>query len=405
MIIQILKYTNKEMKKTFALMAVASLGVMGYAQTSAEIESQLAEVQDQIVNYDDGITDKWEIRIDGAYGTNLRPKSGDTYGAFEYEESTKVNLGVGYNPTSHWYVGLGSGYAHNMGHRINHYVPVLADIAWRWNSDNEKWSVFLEGRGGYMLSVGGTQTLYNGQKYDCPNGLMFDVQPGLYYRLKRNIDLKFSVGYMHFNPFDDTPDRMHCTNNIIAKLGMNFRKAVKTPARSELLAQEESLKAQLLAAQEAEEAARQAALKAAQEEAARKAAAEAEAARKAAEAEAARLAAIEAAKHKNLTLFYEIRLSDLTAEHNAQLDELVEWVNTRKIDKIVVKGYADRETGNPRLNEGYAKNRAEKVRKALIKKYKIDKSMIECSSYGDTEQPFNENIKNRCTIIVVNEID
>lgn len=397
------------MKKTFVMLAVASMGVMGNAQTSAEIESQLAEVQEQIVNYDDGITDKWELRIDAAAETSLKRDSRQV-GSLKWEEALGLNVGGGYNFNSNFYAGIATGYYHKIGNSQTNtapsYIPALLDLTYRWNlDDKEKWSFFIQARGGYCFGITSNEKLTSGGEYEYPDALYLDIQPGFYYRMKRNMDLKLSVGFAHISPEDDTPDLLHSTNMIMAKFGVNIRKAPKMPERSELLAQEESLKAQLLAAQEAEEAARQAALKAAQEEAARKAAAEAEAARKAAEAEAARLAAIEAAKHKNLTLFYEIRLSDLTAEHNAQLDELVEWVNTRKIDKIVVKGYADRETGNPRLNEGYAKNRAEKVRKALIKKYKIDKNMIECSSYGDTEQPFNENIKNRCTIIVVNEID
>lgn len=399
------------MKKTFVMLAVASLGVMGNAQTSAEIESQLTDVQEQLENYDDGIAKKWELRLDLAGETNfVDDPSSSKYTAFlPYEEALGFNIGGGYNFTSNFYAGLATGCFFSMGscelEKGPSYIPAILDLTYRWNlGDKERWSFFIQARGGYCFSITGDEKL-NGKTYEYPNALYADIQPGFYYRSKRNVDVKFSVGYAHLSPNDDTPDVLHSSNMLMAKIGANIRKAPKMPKRSELLAQEESLKAQLLAAQEAEEAARQAALKAAQEEAARKAAAEAEAARKAAEAEAARLAAIEAAKHKNLTLFYEIRLSDLTAEHNAQLDELVEWVNTRKIDKIVVKGYADRETGNPRLNEGYAKNRAEKVRKALIKKYKIDKSMIECSSYGDTEQPFNENIKNRCTIIVVNEID
>ena len=395
------------MKKTFVMLAVASLGVMGNAQTSAEIESQLTDVQEQLENYDDGIADKWELRIDAAAETTFTDDYTST-GSLKWEEGFAFNLGGGYNFNSNFYAGIATGHYNKIGRsktsKAPCYIPALLDLTYRWNGKKEKWSFFIEGRGGYMFGINSNQKIKGGE-YEFPDALYVDVQPGVYYRMKRNMDLKFSLGYAHISPMDDTPDMLYASNMLMAKVGINIRKAPKMPERSELLAQEESLKAQLLAAQEAEEAARQAALKAAQEEAARKAAAEAEAARKAAEAEAARLAAIEAAKHKNLTLFYEIRLSDLTAEHNAQLDELVEWVNTRKIDKIVVKGYADRETGNPRLNVGYAKNRAEKVRKALIKKYKIDKSMIECSSYGDTEQPFNENIKNRCTIIVVNEID
>lgn len=386
-------------------MAIASMGVMANAQSVEELQVKAAEVQQQLDNYDDGIAKKWELRIDGGYSTAF---GSDHQGITNSEDGGMVNLGVGYNFNSHLYLGLASGWTYKMG--LSHtktapsYLPLLGDITYRWNGKGEKWSFFLQGRGGYMLGMNKNE-MNCGVDYEYPNALYVDIQPGVYYRINRACDLKLSVGYAHISPDDDTPDLLYSSNMLMAKIGMNFRKAPKGPKRSELLAESALLAEQIEAARlAAEEAARQAALKAAQEEAARLAAAEA-AAKKAAEEEAARLAALEAAKHKELTLFYEIRLSDLTAEHNAQLDELVEWVRTRKIDKIEVKGYADRETGNPRLNVGYAKNRAEKVKKALIKKYKIDKNMIECSSYGDTVQPFGENIKNRCTIIVVNEVD
>lgn len=391
------------------LMAVASMGVMANAQSVEELQAKAAEVQQQLDNYDDGIAKKWEFRFDLAGETTFT----DDYkssGSLKWEEALGLNIGGGYNFNSNFYAGIATGYAHRMGRsktsKAPSYIPALLDLTYRWNfGEKEKWSFFIQGRGGYYFGINSNQKLAAGGEYEFPNALYVDVQPGIYYRIKPNMDLKFSVGYAHISPKDDTPDLLQSSNMLMAKIGMNFRKAPKGPKRSELLAESALLAEQIEAARlAAEEAARQAALKAAQEEAARKAAAEA-AARKAAEEEAARLAALEAAKHKELTLFYEIRLSDLTAEHNAQLDELVEWVNTRKIDKIEVKGYADRETGNPRLNVGYAKNRAEKVKKALVKKYKIDKNMIECSSYGDTVQPFGENIKNRCTIIVVNEID
>lgn len=387
--------------------AIASMGVMANAQSVEELQVKAAQIQEQLDNYDDGIAKKWEFRFDGAYENNF---VGTDNKAFTHkEEGAYLNLGAGYNFNSNFYAGIATGYIYGVGDcqmkNGNQFIPALADLTYRWNGKGEKWSFFIQGRGGYLFSIKGDEKTRTGENYEYPNGLYVDIQPGVYYRVNRAMDIKLSVGYAHMCPSDDTPDMSHATNMMVVKLGMNFRKAPKGPKRSELLAESALLAEQIEAARlAAEEAARQAALKAAQEEAARLAAAEA-AAKKAAEEEAARLAALEAAKHKELTLFYEIRLSDLTAEHNAQLDELVEWVNTRKIDKIEVKGYADRETGNPRLNVGYAKNRAEKVKKALIKKYKIDKNMIECSSYGDTVQPFGENIKNRCTIIVVNEVD
>ena len=394
------------MKKILTLMAVASLGVAAQAQTVQELETQLADVQQKLDNYDDGIAKKWELRFDLGYETAFRKGSP---GPTNKEDGGLFEIGGGYNFNSNWYLGLSSGffYRTGRGYCVNqpNYIPVLADLTYRWNlGSKEKWSIYLQGRGGYLIPTNDDLEINKNQVYDYSGTLYFDIQPGVYYRLRRNIDIKLSVGYSYYKTKDDD-DVSHGvldSHSLVAKIGMNFRPAPKTATRSELTAEAASIAAALEAARLAEEQARQDSIKAAQEAAAKKAAEE-EAARKAAELEAARLAALEADKHKNLTLFYEIRESDLLADHVAKLDELVEWVNTRKIDLIVVKGYADKNTGNYRLNQMYAKNRAEKVKKALIKKYGIDKNMIECSSYGDTVQPFEENDKNRCTIILVNE--
>ena len=392
------------MKKIFALMAVASLGVAAQAQTVQELETQLADVQQKLDNYDDGIAKKWEFKFDFS-GNVSTGYDDDTYGYTKGEESFSLDLGAGYNFTSNWFLGLNTGYFWKYGNESNRLIPLLLDVVYRWNlGEKEKWSLFLEGRGGYLFSIRANRDTKKYKDYEYKNYNFFEIQPGVYYRLKRNIDLRFSLGYAYTDPREgDNVDLVARHEHIFsAKLGMNFRGTPKTATRSELTAEAASIAAALEAARLAEEQARQDSIKAAQEAAAKKAAEE-EAARKAAELEAARLAALEADKHKNLTLFYEIRESDLLADHVAKLDELVEWVNTRKIDLIVVKGYADKNTGNYRLNQMYAKNRAEKVKKALIKKYGIDKNMIECSSYGDTVQPFEENDKNRCTIILVNE--
>ena len=55
-------------------------------------------------------------------------------------------------------------------------------------------------------------------------------------------------------------------------------------------------------------------------------------------------------------------------------------------------------TSNPKINIGYAKQRADKVA-AGLEKLGVEKSRISVSSYGDTVQPFAENDKNRCVII------
>lgn len=99
----------------------------------------------------------------------------------------------------------------------------------------------------------------------------------------------------------------------------------------------------------------------------------------------------------NETMFYEIRLSEPEAE--ATLNKIVAWCNKFPAKTITISGYADRGTGNPQINVGYAKARAEKVAKALQEKG-ISASRMTVNSYGDTVQPFEENDKNRCVIVV-----
>jgi outer membrane protein OmpA-like peptidoglycan-associated protein len=95
--------------------------------------------------------------------------------------------------------------------------------------------------------------------------------------------------------------------------------------------------------------------------------------------------------------FYNIRLSD--PEPDAMLNRIVSWCNKYPQKGISIKGYADRGTGNPRVNKGYAKARAEKVAKALQDKG-IAASRMTIESFGDTVQPYDENDKNRCVIVV-----
>lgn len=97
------------------------------------------------------------------------------------------------------------------------------------------------------------------------------------------------------------------------------------------------------------------------------------------------------------TMFYEIRLSEPTAE--STLNKIAAWCNKYPAKNITISGYADRETGNAETNAGYAKARAEKVAAALQEKG-VAASRMTVRSYGDTVQPFSENDKNRCVIVV-----
>ena len=65
-----------------------------------------------------------------------------------------------------------------------------------------------------------------------------------------------------------------------------------------------------------------------------------------------------------------------------------------------ITGYADKGTGNARINKKYSQERANKFKDELVKNYGINASRIITDAKGDTVQPFADNDKNRCVIII-----
>ena len=99
-------------------------------------------------------------------------------------------------------------------------------------------------------------------------------------------------------------------------------------------------------------------------------------------------------------VFFSLAKSDISVEEDANIRQLIKDVNGRAV-YYVVTGYADKGTGNPKINEGYSKARAERVAAALNEKYGVAKDDIKVDWKGDTVQPFAENNKNRVAIIAV----
>jgi len=379
------------MKKFFTLLAVASVFTMANAQ------EEIAGVK-----YDDGIAKKWEFKFDGGYTNDFRDYPKDDRG-LKGNESWGIGAGIGYNFTSNWFVGLNSGYYNYWGANDASMIPALLDVVYRWNLGTaEKWSIFLEGRGGYMFNLHDDYTI-KGKDYSVGNYIYADAQAGVYYRIRRNIDLKLAAGWAYGWDQADEPVSKFTQNEhpFSARVGFNFRGKPTTLSRAALLEEAARLAAEAEAARlKAEEAARLLA----EAEAKKAAEAAAEAARLAAEKAAAEKAAAEAAARAaatNLVFFYNIRVVNFDEEDDAKLQELVNYVKNGKVNMIYIKGYADKGTGNPYVNRKYAKQRAENIKKALVNKYGIDSKLIECLSYGDTVQPYAENDKNRCATIFV----
>ena len=96
--------------------------------------------------------------------------------------------------------------------------------------------------------------------------------------------------------------------------------------------------------------------------------------------------------------FFNIRKSDPAAAM-PKIQEVAKFLNDYTDAKVTVVGYADKGTGNAKLNMKYSKQRAENYKEELINKYGCDGARITVDAKGDTVQPFAENDKNRCVII------
>lgn len=98
-------------------------------------------------------------------------------------------------------------------------------------------------------------------------------------------------------------------------------------------------------------------------------------------------------------IFYAIRETTIPAGEQAKVKQLITFLQDNPDTKVLVTGYADAGTGNPRINMKYSQGRADGVAKALTDAG-IEASRITVDAKGDTVQPFSENDLNRVTIAI-----
>ena len=96
-------------------------------------------------------------------------------------------------------------------------------------------------------------------------------------------------------------------------------------------------------------------------------------------------------------VFYEIRESDYI-DADQQLAKIGAFLKDHRECKVTIRSYADIQTGNPKINMGYSQQRSEKAVQALVDAG-VSRDIIDAQYFGDTVQPFEENDKNRVSII------
>ena len=99
-------------------------------------------------------------------------------------------------------------------------------------------------------------------------------------------------------------------------------------------------------------------------------------------------------------IFFLIGKTDIRKSEEEKIADLIKVMKESPIAKVVITGYADANTGNPRINMELSKKRAENVAKALIEGG-IDAERVVVEYKGDTVAPYDTPAKNRVAICLV----
>lgn len=99
-------------------------------------------------------------------------------------------------------------------------------------------------------------------------------------------------------------------------------------------------------------------------------------------------------------IFFTINSYKIAPAEEAKIREVVDFLGKNPEAKVVVTGYADKGTGNERINDRIAAKRAAAVVWMLEKRYGIPVERITEASKGARVQPFAENNMNRVSIMI-----
>lgn len=98
------------------------------------------------------------------------------------------------------------------------------------------------------------------------------------------------------------------------------------------------------------------------------------------------------------TVRFKINSAVVTPEEQVNVYNIAQWMKTYPDAKVMVDGYADKDTGSAEYNMKLSQRRAQAVIDILTKKYGIDASRLTPKAYGSDSQPYPENNWNRIVV-------
>lgn len=99
-------------------------------------------------------------------------------------------------------------------------------------------------------------------------------------------------------------------------------------------------------------------------------------------------------------VFFKINSFKIAKTEEQKVRDIADYLQKYPNAKVTVTGYADAGTGNDRINDRLAAQRADAVVKALKTQFGISADRISYDSKGARVQPFSENDKNRVSICI-----
>ena len=99
-------------------------------------------------------------------------------------------------------------------------------------------------------------------------------------------------------------------------------------------------------------------------------------------------------------VFFKINSWEIRNSETQKIQDIADYLNKYPQARVRLVGYADAGTGNNKINDRLAAQRADAVMKMLISKHGIAEGRIYYDSKGSREQKFAENDKNRVTICI-----
>lgn len=98
------------------------------------------------------------------------------------------------------------------------------------------------------------------------------------------------------------------------------------------------------------------------------------------------------------TVRFKINSSVITDEEAVNVYNIAQWMKANPNEKVVIDGYADKDTGTAEYNMELSERRAQAVKDALINEYGISADRLSMKAYGSDSQPYPENNWNRVVI-------